>query len=329
MRMPGYKHARLSARWLRSRFVDRAVILGYHRIADVAWDPFGVCVSPQHFVEQVRFLHEQANPISLKRLAQGLRRKKLPKRAVVVTFDDGYLDTLVHAKSLLEQYRIPATVFVTTGYLGREFWWDELVRLLIAAGETTAPLHITLGDRSYTWEVAEKNGLPTGEMDFAPKRELIGPLSRLLLPLDTPAREQVLCQMRLWSGAPSAAPPAGRSMTPDELVELAASDLIEIGAHTVTHPLLAALPPAAQQAEMQRSRAYLETLLDCPVNGFSYPNGSADAATIAHTRAAGFAYACASHTDVAWRGSNRFCLPRLWAPDRPGAAFAAWLNRWL
>ena len=60
----------------------------------------------------------------------------VPSAGVVVTFDDGYADNFHNAKPLLERYEIPATVFVTTGYLQdqREFWWDELERILLQPG---------------------------------------------------------------------------------------------------------------------------------------------------------------------------------------------------
>src|SRR5690606_32121065 len=145
---------------------------------------------------------------------------------------------------------------------------------------------------------------------------------RLMLPLDEQTREQVLAQLRIWRGVQPEAQPDSRGMTAAEVVELAASGRIEIGAHTVTHPLLTALPLISQQVEIQRSKAHLERLLARPIHGFSYPNGSVDRGTAVCTRLAGFAYACASHTDVARMGSDHFQLPRLWAADEPAASFA-------
>ncbi len=128
MRIPGLKILQRSARWLRSRFTHGALILGYHRVADVAHDPHLMCVSPQHFAAQLEALRRFAHTVSLQELVLGLQNGALPRRAVALTFDDGYADVLYHAWPLLERYEIPATVFVVSGCLGREFWWDESAR---------------------------------------------------------------------------------------------------------------------------------------------------------------------------------------------------------
>ena len=130
LRIPGMKSLGQAARWLRSRFANGVLTLGYHRIAQVARDPYSTCVAPQHFEQHLAVLRQRACPISLGELVSGLERGKLPRRAVVLTFDDGYAETLSQAKPLLKHYQVPATVFVTTGYLGREFWWDELDRIV-------------------------------------------------------------------------------------------------------------------------------------------------------------------------------------------------------
>ena len=123
--------------------------------------------------------------------------------------------------------------------------------------------------------------------------------------------------------------PQTRALTADELTELAAGGLVDIGAHTMTHPVLAELPIAAQQAEIQGSKARLEELLGHPVTSFSYPNGSLCEETPSLVRDSGFSCACASHNDIAWRGSDPFHLPRFWVPNWDGEAFERWLNMWL
>ena len=133
MRVRGFKTLKKSTRWLKSRFVKGTLILGYHRVAEVSRDPYELCVTPRHFAAQLEVLRQQAKPMHLTDIVEALQKGDLPKRSVVLTFDDGYADMLYQARPLLEHYQIPATFFITTGYLGDEFWWDELERLLSSA----------------------------------------------------------------------------------------------------------------------------------------------------------------------------------------------------
>jgi peptidoglycan/xylan/chitin deacetylase (PgdA/CDA1 family) len=76
---------------------------------------------------------------------------------VVVTFDDGYADNLHHAKPLLERYGIPATVFVTSDYIGQEheFWGDKLERLLLQPGALPQTLQLQVNGTAYQWSLGE------------------------------------------------------------------------------------------------------------------------------------------------------------------------------
>ena len=133
MRVPGLKSLRQVTRWLRSRVTDSALILGYHRVVGREQDPYGLCVSPTRFEEQLRLLRRYARPTSLQELLGVMEKGGELRGRVVLTFDDGYADTLYRAKPLLEKYEVPATVFVATGFLGKTFWWDELSNLILYA----------------------------------------------------------------------------------------------------------------------------------------------------------------------------------------------------
>ena len=104
---------------------------------------------------------------------------------------------------------------------------------------------------------------------------------------------------------------AARALTAEELVRLAEGGLVEIGAHTVDHPYLPAMPAGRQQAEVSGSRNALERILGRPVTAFAYPHGGHTAATVARVREAGFHCACTTRRGPAWRRTDPFRLPRL------------------
>ncbi len=80
MRIPGVKTAKLAARRLRSRQHGLGVILGYHRIGDSSWDPFGLCVSPGNFSEQVDVIRREARAVPLAQLVQESARGRGPRQ---------------------------------------------------------------------------------------------------------------------------------------------------------------------------------------------------------------------------------------------------------
>ena len=74
MRVPGLRSTRRAYRWLRSRILGKALILGYHRIAEAARDPYSICVGPRNFAQHLEILSKVARPIDLQRLVEGNRR---------------------------------------------------------------------------------------------------------------------------------------------------------------------------------------------------------------------------------------------------------------
>jgi peptidoglycan/xylan/chitin deacetylase (PgdA/CDA1 family) len=325
VRIPGLRSLRLSARWLRGQIMGGTLILGYHSIAEPATDAYSVCVTPAHFREQLEVLNRVGRVISLGELATSLQERCVPKGAVVLTFDDGTVDLLHHAKPLLEHYQAPATVFVTTGCLGDEFWWDRLQRLLFSAATSPEALSLQLESSSHELVPGDPRQ-PTAPKSW---RDLVQSVYSSLLHLSPQERETAMAEIATWRGTAVDERPIRRAMTGDELIELASGDLIEIGAHTVTHPFLAELPIKAQHAEIEGSKAHLERLLGRPVSAFSYPNGSSSRDTVALVRESGFTCACASFKDIVRRGSDRFLLPRFWVQDWDAEAFSRRLRLWL
>ena len=169
-------------RWLRpvARKAEAAILM-YHRIGDPGCDPWGLAVRPERFAEHLNVLRRNARPIGLRRLAKELGEGTLKPGAVAVTFDDGYANNLYEAKPLLERHEVPATVFVTSGMVGREreFWWDELEAILLASRELPQTLRLEIEGQTHEWGPIEfargysetmpkPSGTRTLEMSAAP-----------------------------------------------------------------------------------------------------------------------------------------------------------------
>ena len=157
MTIRAFSRLKQSVRRATALLRPSVVILMYHRVHDALADPWDLCVSPAHFGEQMEYLRRHHAVLSLRKLKELLAAGRLPRRAVVLTFDDGYVDNLLHAKPTLERWGLPATFFVTTGNLGqaRDYWWGELSRLFLEAGTLPDTLDIALNGETLCWRLAE------------------------------------------------------------------------------------------------------------------------------------------------------------------------------
>lgn len=309
--------------------MNKVLILGYHRIADATFDPYAICVAPQHFVQHLEVLRKHGQPIRLRELTRMLCAGHVPRRAIVVTFDDGYADNLYNARPLLERYEIPATVFVTTGTMGGEFWWDELFRILMSPEILPDSLRLTINGKKFTWDLGRAaQKIPAGIVSKA-RREFALSVYWALRHFSEEEQQEALNDLWTWSGTERSVSPFYRSLSSGEVIRLSEGGLVEIGAHTVTHPILADLPLARQRFEIGQSKAVLEDILGDHVTSFSYPNGSFSSETEAIVGEAGFLCACGNVIDIVWRESNRFHLPRFWVGDWDGETFSRHLKRWL
>ena len=285
------------------------VVLIYHRVIELPADPQMLAVHPVRFAAQLQALKQH---FDILRFDEDWGRRRRP--AVVITFDDGYADNLLHALPLLEAQNLPATFFIATGYIGagREFWWDEIERLLLGAG--TGPRLRTLGP------IALERAFDLA--DRGDRQSLYEQLHPRLKKLDIDGREAALQALRTASAGVPAVRDTHRVMDLDELRRMAASDLATLGAHTVWHQPLSSLPPPLQRTEIDRSRAMLQDWTGLQVRTFSYPFGNHDdysAHTVALCRELGFARVAANHPAVVRQATDPMQIPRFlvrdWAAD--------------
>ena len=280
-------------------------------------------MAPERFEQQLATLSRTADFVPLSELASRLHHKRRARPVVALTFDDGYADNLHEALPLLEKYGAPATVFISTAWIGRgePFWWDRLSAILQSIERMPSEVRLQIGDEEFSWQRPADHG------DHARDRKqlLLAVWSRLMTATDHDRRAALDQLERLANPAPTD-DTAGRPMTQDELRRLASSPLIEIGAHTMTHCRLSELPTDAQFAEILGSRRQCEELVGEIPSSFAYPFGAFNAVTPELVRSAGFERACSTENELCWAGSDTMLVPRVFVWNHTARQFSAFMR---
>lgn len=288
-------------------FGSGALILMYHRVADVAPDPWRLAVSPGHFGEHLDVIRRLGRPMVLSAMVDAIREDRLPSRAVALTFDDGYADNLHAASPRLDAHDVPATMFLVSGALGsrREFWWDELERVLLQPGTLPGRLRVEIDGRCHEWSLesaasyshaafASFVGWTADQEPPTARHAVYRSLYELLFAQPAAEKGRVLDELARWAGMAITYRESHRALSLREALQLGTDRLVELGAHTVTHPSLATLDRAHQAHEIAACKVELEGRLGRPIRGFSYPHGRRSRETARLVREAGYGYAATS-----------------------------------
>jgi peptidoglycan/xylan/chitin deacetylase (PgdA/CDA1 family) len=322
------------------------LILLYHRVTTLDADPQLLAVGPENFAAHLSVLEEIARPMPLSDLVSAARAGQDVHDAFAITFDDGYEDNLLTASPILREQRVTATIFVATAGLNsrHEFFWDDLDRIFLQPNCLPGSLNLQVGSTAWQIDLGDDATLSTADavqhrhwnvtLTETPTtrhrayRELCG----LLHGSPTQRRQHLLEQIREWSGLGSEVRATHRMLSESQLKHLAQDELIEIGAHTITHPLLSAETPEIQQREIRGSKTALESILNRSITSFSYPFGGRrdyTPDTIAAVRDAGFEYACSNFPGPITASLDPFQLPRVLVRDWPAQEFRNRLTQWL
>ena len=219
-----------------------------------------------------------------------------PGHWVAMSFDDGYADNVTRAVPHLLAAAARATFYLTAGWMEdrRTPWWDRLAGLL----EATPAERLTV-----EW------GGQSLDLPLQSRRERAHALAALLPALAVvPAeRDRRLEEIVSRLGVPDPVPCALATWEQaDRLVEAG----MEIGAHTLDHPLLSQLDPQSQRLEIAESIDLIERRLGVRATGLAYPGGDYDQITVAAARSAGLRYAVTTRPGTNVNGAPRFELRR-------------------
>jgi peptidoglycan/xylan/chitin deacetylase (PgdA/CDA1 family) len=278
-------------------------------------------VSPTNFAEHLEVLRKAARPATLGEVVKALRDGQALKRSFAVTFDDGYPDTRHVAQPIIECHEIPATVFVISGMLDGAFWWSELKAMIEHCQRLPEEINLQSGNRAFDWHV----GADTAEQ----RTQLLQVLEDFFRPEASSTHGRLLEQLRTIFEKPDNDRSEVRAMTANELMDLAASNLVEVGSHTVTHTPLDQLNVDQQIQELHQSKVTLEEATGRRVRSFSFPNGAVSHATPGVARELGYEAGCCSRIAAVSPDCDPLMLPRVWPGDWDGDQFSRWLRRWL
>jgi peptidoglycan/xylan/chitin deacetylase (PgdA/CDA1 family) len=240
------------------------VILRYHAVGDPEavgrYVHPGLALSAVRFRDHVRLLARRFRiivPDEIPEVIASSERERRP--AVLITFDDGYIDNYEIATPILTEEKARGAFYIATRPLnpGAWLWTSELWRVLphLPAKEVRLP-----PDRRVAIPADKKERQKVG-------RQLTVWLSAM--PEDQ--REEVLIDLWARTALPRGDGLAGTFVTPRHLREMRAAGMA-IGAHTRSHPQLDLLAPAYRGPELSGSRADLEEILGEPVTHLAYPN---------------------------------------------------------
>lgn len=264
----------------------------------------GMYVAPESFRAHLSWLKDHYTILSLTELAGRLTARRDISRCVVLTFDDGWADNYHFAYPLLQEYKIPATIFLASGFIGtaRRFWPEEVGWVVLA--------------------------VCTGRLD----------ISRVPVPLvemmqsgiiykyrPSEAVDRVIAKIKTWNDDQRTSVAAicvdlrkqiekdGESqlMSWDDVRAMTASGLVDIGSHTESHALLDQIPVEKVRRELVESSARINNETGMPVELFAYPNGNYDSKVLSLLPESGIKVAVTTKRGFVRPDASLLELPRI------------------
>lgn len=260
------------------------------------------------FAAQLDVIGRLFKVLPLAEAVRRLRAGQLPPRAVCITFDDGYANNCEVALPILKSRAVPATVFVAPGFLsGGRMFNDTVIEALRRAS----------GELDLTREGFGTHALP----DDAARVRAIASILPVLkyLPQTERVRRATAIAERVGAELPD------DLMMTEEQVRQLHREGIAIGAHTMTHPILANVDEATARREIIESKVRLTDMIGAPVTTFAYPNGGPardyTARDVALAREAGFELAVSTAWGAATAAADPLQIPRIAPWDRTAVRF--------
>lgn len=311
--------ARSGASLLGALTSPRLSILIFHRVHAQADSIFPNEPDAARFERLMRFVATTYRVMTLGEALTYLAQDNLPSRALVITFDDGYADNAETALPILQRYGLLATFFVSTGFLdGGRMWNDSVIECL---RDCYLP-EIDLASFGLGKQSLRSN---------SERRQALGLLLPIIKYLTLAEREEAISRLQRLCEVKKL--PTDLMMTSEQVQKIHQAGM-EVGAHTVNHPILTAISLTEAEYEIEGGRKKLQSIIDAPVDVFAYPNGKPnqdyDHHHVSLLKRLGFRGAVSTAPGIGRSGDDLFQLPRYtpWENSLPIWGVRLLSNHW-
>lgn len=269
----------------------------YHRIID---KPFIAGLSPAEFEKQIAYIAKHFRVVPIETLLDEINRNSVKPFTVALTFDDGHYDFYTHAWPILKKYQLPASLYVTTGFVDGALWlWPDLLKFAMLNSVNKTVFLPSLGEVSLNAENLSSSWHKLGDY---------------CLTLTTDKRQEFIEQLA-QTAAVTLPPAPVAPFTPvswQQLDEMQKEGL-DIGSHTISHPILSSLSEQHSHNELLESGRNIAQHLGRFPRGICYPNGrpaDVNEKVITQAKAIGYTYGLLARNTIIDK-KNPFLIGRL------------------
>jgi len=319
-------------------FGNHAVVLMYHRVANIFIDPWQLAVSTDNFTNQLKVLKNEFNVIPLKDLVGQVANGRVQNKSISITFDDGYGDNYLNAYPLLKQYECPATFFIPTGFINQQtlFWWDVITQIFLSTYRL--PEFLQIGKLYFK---LDNNGQITNdEFNHHQRWKWPAPVPtqrcqiylavwEYVRPLNDDEIKTFISYLINWSQVDLHSDKESVPMNEQQLSALSSSALISLGSHTINHPALGSHLRPVQQVQLVDSRDRLLKSFRNYFNAVAYPYGNYNEATLDIMQNENFNAGFTTEEARINGTSDIYQLGRCQVKNWTGDDFKKHLNKWI
>lgn len=270
-------------------------ILMYHRFSE--GEEYGK-TSRQTFETHLKYLTKNYKIVSLTHAVM----HGTDNRTAVLTVDDGYCDFYDVAFPVLKKFGVTATLYAVTGFVSKRCWiWTDKARHIL--GRTRLEkFQFQIGRKEFDEELGNADS----------RLDLAGRVNSELKKLSDDEKELVLGELatKLEVNLDELPPAEFGPTNWDQLREMAKAG-IEIGSHTVNHPILTNVAADVLADELTSSKLELENILQTPTIHFCYPNGNVSGRERDAAEKVGYTSAVTTEIRLRDRSDDHFLLPRI------------------